>query len=157
MLSAEIINRVTGLLHSCLRAIDEDRWEEWPEHFVDDCVYKVMALENVNRNLPLPIIQYENKNMLRDRIMALRKANVYNLHYDRHFVSNADVSAGANGDYRLQANFVVFQTDVEGETKLFSTGKYDATVVFIDDEPKFKEKLVIVDTFAVPNLISTPL
>ena len=157
MPSAEIVNRVTGLLYSCLRSIDEDRWEEWPDHFVEDCSYKVVALENVNRNLPLPIIQYENKNQLRDRVMALRKANVYNLHYDRHLVGNAHVSEGADGDYRLQANYVVFQTDIEGETKLFSTGKYDATVRFVDDQPKFKDKLVIVDTFAVPNLISTPL
>ncbi len=157
MPSPAIVNRVTGLLYSCLRAIDEDRWEEWPDHFVDDCSYKVVALENLNRDLPLPIIQYENKDQLRDRVMALRKANVYNLHYDRHLVSNADVSEGANGDYRLQANYVVFQTDLEGETKLFSTGKYDATVVFVGDELKFKNKLVIVDTFAVPNLISTPL
>ena len=157
MPTPEIINQVSGLLYSSLRAIDENRWEAWPDHFVDDCSYKVMALENVERDLPLPIIQYENKNQLRDRVMALRSANVYNLHYDRHFVSNADVTESANGAYRLQANYVVFQTDMEGETKLFSTGKYDARIVAVDEELKFKEMLVIVDTFAVPNLISTPL
>ena len=51
----------------------------------------------------------------------------------------------------------MFQTDLEGQTQLFSAGKYDDQVVLVDGEPKFKEKVVTIDTYAVPNLLSTPL
>ena len=71
----------------------------------------------------------------------------------RSRVRNSD-----DGVYDLQANYVIYVTDlIDGDTTLFSTGKYEDKVVFVDGEPKFKEKRVIVDTYSVHNHISTPL
>ena len=159
MSGSDIERLAARLLRRYVRALDDDRLEDWVDCFVEDCSYKVLSIENVKRGLPFPLIQYENKNMLRDRVLALRRGNLYNLHYARHITSDMDVDSenGVPGLYRLQASYLVLQTDMEGETKLFSTGRYDAQVVFDGDVVKFKELTVIVDTFSVPNLISIPL
>ena len=36
--------------HTCT-SIDEDRLEEWVELFTDDCTYKILSRENVERRL----------------------------------------------------------------------------------------------------------
>ncbi|MBM3509669.1 MAG: aromatic-ring-hydroxylating dioxygenase subunit beta [Alphaproteobacteria bacterium] len=153
-----LAERVEAFLYDYIDAIDSDRLEEWPEYFTDKCIYKIIPRENVERNLPISLVYCDNKGMLIDRVVSLRKANVYNLHYDRHLVSNVRVLPGKNGNCKLRASYVVYQTDLEGESMMFSTGRYDATVIGAQSaKPKFKEMVVTVDTFAIPNLISTPL
>ena len=57
----------------------------------------------------------------------------------------------------VEASFAVFQTDVEGESQLFATGLYRDTLVLAGGELKIADKLVLLDTFAVPHLLASPL
>jgi hypothetical protein len=72
------------LMSDYAELIDADRLEEWLELFTEDAVYQVLPRENVEQNLPVSLMLCTNKNMLRDRVVSLRNANEYNLHYDRH-------------------------------------------------------------------------
>ena len=137
--------------------IDADKLEEWLDFFVEDSVYKIVPRENVVRGLPLSLMLCENKNMIRDRITSLRKANVYNIHVDRHVIGRPRIVGEAAGIYSVEANYAVFQTDQDGMTRIFSVGQYVDKVFFLEDSPKFKEKVVVVDTAAVPTLLATPL
>lgn len=137
--------------------IDSDRLEEWLELFVEDCVYRIVPRENHVRGLPLALMLCENKNMLRDRVRALRSANVYNIHVDRHLISGTRYRGEVEGVHLVEAGYAVFQTDQDGRSRLFSVGQYHDRVVFEGGAPRFKEKLVIADTAAVPTLLATPL
>jgi anthranilate 1,2-dioxygenase small subunit len=100
--------------------------------------------------------------MLRDRIVSLRNANEYNLHYDRHLISNVRVRPGDRvGDgvemWRVTANYAVFQTTLEGQSKLFSTGRYQDEVIREGERYLFSRKVVVIDTFSIPTLLATPL
>ena len=149
---------LTTFLNRYVHCIDDDRLEMWPEFFSEECTYKIVPRENKARNLPIDLILCENKRMLIDRIVSLRHANIYNPHYDRHVVSNVLVEADAKDEkWKVQANYVVYQTDLEGVSALFSTGKYEAVVLRDNGILKFKELVVTVDTYSVPNLLSTPL
>ena len=57
----------------------------------------------------------------------------------------------------VEAQFAVYQTDQEGETRLFATGLYRDRIVVEAGGLKFRNKLVLLDTFAVPSLLATPL
>ena len=151
------IDAITDLIYGYVQCIDDDRLEEWPEMFVEDCVYKILPRENADRGLEICLIFCDNKRMLRDRVLALREANVYNLHFDRHIVSNIRLIGEAGGVYSLQSNYLVVQTNLEGKSILFSAGKYLDKVVFDNGEAKFKEKVVIPDTYTIDNLLATPL
>ena len=149
---------LTAFLYEYIHCIDDDELEKWPEFFEDVCVYKIIPRENTELNLPIALVYCDNKGMLIDRVVSLRKANVYNLHYDRHIVSNVLVTEGeGDNSWNMKASYIVYQTDLEGESMLFSTGKYDAIVAQNGSGSKFKELIVTVDTYAIPNLISTPL
>lgn len=148
---------IEGLLADYGHCIDADQLEEWLDFFTEDCVYKIIPRENVVRDLPLSLMLCENKNMLRDRILSLRKANIYNIHTDRHLISGIRLTGEADGVYSLEANYAVFQTNQEGDTRLFSVGQYIDKVVFVNEQPKFKEKIVVVDTSSIPTLLATPL
>jgi anthranilate 1,2-dioxygenase small subunit len=145
------------LMHEYAERIDSDRLEEWIELFTDDAQYRVIPRENVEQNLPAPIILCTNKNMLRDRIQSLRSANEFNLHYDRHIVGPPRVRPQGGNLWSVEANYAVFQTTMEGVSKLFSVGRYIDKVCFQGDSLLFSDKLVIVDIFSIPTLLATPL
>jgi len=155
--NSDIVDRIVDLEHDYAHCIDDDRLEGWPDFFVEDCLYQIIPRENLIRKTPLPIIYCDNKNMLRDRVVILRKALIYNIHYDRHVVGNVRVREEDAGIFEVWASFIALQTDTEGETSFFASGKYGDKVVFVDGDAKFKHKIVILDTAAVPNMISTPL
>jgi len=95
--------------------------------------------------------------VLEDRIRALREANKYNIHTDRHLIGLPRLT-GEEGEAKLvEAPFAVYQTDQEGETRLFATGLYRDRIVVEAGGLKFRDKLVLLDTFAVPSLLATPL
>ena len=157
MSAAELRATFDDLLAEYGFLIDSDRLEEWLALFVEDCVYRIVPRENHARGLPLALMLCENKNMLRDRVQALRSANIYNIHVDRHLIGGARYRGEVDGAHLVEASYAVFQTDQEGRSRLFSVGQYLDRVVFEGGAPRFREKLVIADTAAVPTLLATPL
>ena len=148
---------VVALLADYVHLIDEDRLEDWVELFTDDCTYKILSRENVEAGYPLELMACNNKGMLRDRVVSLREANLYNLHTDKHVLSVVRVLGVDDGVWSVQANFSVYQSTLDGETDLFAVGTYRDKVVFEDGRPLFAEKLVVNDTFAVARMLSTPI
>jgi anthranilate 1,2-dioxygenase small subunit len=145
------------LISSYVHCLDDDRIEEWPEFFIETGSYKIVGRDNVERNLPIATMSCASKGMMKDRVVAIRKASVYSPRYLRHLVSNVQVLGQEGECYRVHANFVVFQTLQDEETKVFMAGKYQSKIVFVDGSPKFQEKIVIYDSVQIPGLLVVPL
>lgn len=153
----ELEYRLAKLNHRYAQCLDDGRLEEWPEFFVDDCLYKIQPRENFDAGLPLCLLYFDNKPMLRDRVLCLRDVNIYNIHVMRHYLSNIDVAPAGEGVFAMRANYLVIQSDNEGRAKIFSVGEYRDKVVLVGGELKFKEKTVIVDSYLVPSHLSLPM
>lgn len=152
-----IRDAAVDLMHEYALRIDDNRLEEWLDLFAEDAVYQILPRENVEQNLPAPIMLCTNKRMLRDRIVSLRTANEYNLHYDRHLVGDVRVAPVVPSVWRLEANFCVYQTDLEGRSRLFSVGRYYDRVREEAHGLLFIEKRIVIDSFSIPTLLATPL
>ena len=137
--------------------IDEDRLEDWLGLFAEDCTYVVIARENIDQKLPLPIMSCDNKRMLRDRVAAYRDVNEYNLHADRHVIGSVRFREESEAAWRVDASYSLFQTDVEGATRLFLVGCYEMNGDFDCGRPRLKAVRVIVDTASIPTLLATPV
>ena len=137
--------------------IDAGKFEAWLDLFAEQSSYRIVPRENYDRDLPAAIILCTSKDMLRDRIVSLRKANEYNPHYDRHLVTNIRVRPDGEEAVRIEAHYLVVQTNLEGQSRLFSSGRYLDRARMENGRMLFTEKLVIVDTFSVPTLLATPL
>ena len=137
--------------------LDEDRLEEWLELFSVDCTYKIVPRDNYDLNLPVTLMLCENRNMLRDRIVSLREANQFTVHRDRRLISNIKIKQSIESEFLVTGNYVVYQADREGSGSLFSFGFYDSTIIFVSEKPKFYSMMVVVDNWAIPHMLSTPI
>jgi anthranilate 1,2-dioxygenase small subunit len=134
--------------------IDTAKFDEWLDLFAKDCRYQIIPRENFERGLPAALVFCDSRAMLEDRIRALREANKYNIHNDRHIIGLPRI---LDGGVAAEAPFAVYQTDQEGETRLFATGLYRDRLVPVGSRLKIRDKLILLDTFAVPTLLATPL
>lgn len=139
-----------------VEAIDEGRFETWPDFFTDEGVYCVTTAENFEQALPLSMIYTTSRAMLRDRVKALREANIYEAQRYRHILGAPRVEA-AEGGARVRTNFMVARIMHTGETMLFATGRYHDRVVLTGDAAQFAEKTVILDSRQIDTLLAIPL
>jgi len=155
--SPDIRNILTGLMAEYAMAIDEDRLEDWVELFDERCDYRVVTRENVEQGLPNVLMWCDNKDMLRDRVDSYRNVNEYNLHYDRHILGPLVFRSNENSVWSFDVAYSLFQTTLEGESRLFSVGRYAVEAVFKDNRPLLKAVKVIADTGLIPSLLATPI
>jgi anthranilate 1,2-dioxygenase small subunit len=148
---------VCDLLAEYGALIDAARFDEWLGLFAQECGYQILPRENLDRELPAALIFCDSRAMLEDRIRALREANKYNIHTDRHIIGLPRILGAKSGAVLVEAPFAIYQTDQEGETRLFATGLYQDQLEPVGDSLKIRDKLILLDTFAVPSLLATPL
>ena len=138
-------------------AIDEGRFEEWPDFFTENGKYRVTTAENVEQNLPLSLIYATSRAMLRDRVKALREANIYEAQRYRHMLGPARIEAAADGALSARTGFMVARIMHTGETTLFATGSYRDRVVLEGARTRFAERTVILDSRQIDTLLAIPL
>ena len=148
--------RVEALLAEYAHCIDDDRLEQWPDFFTENCHYRVVTRENFDRGLPLSLIYCDTRGMLADRVSALRTANVYEPHVYCHVTGSARVWE-EEGEWRARGNFIVARTMANGETSIFACGKYLDRLVEAGGELKFRERIVVLDSRQVDTLLVIPL
>ena len=145
---------VCDLLAEYGALIDMGKFDEWLDLFAEECRYQIVPRENFDRGLPAALVFCDSRAMLEDRIRALCEANKYNIHTDRHVIG---LPRFVDDGFTVEAPFAVYQTDQEGETRLFATGLYRDRLEVLGQRLKIRDKLVLLDTFAVPSLLATPL
>ena len=154
----EHVARVADLNARYADAIDADRLEAWPDFFLDDGHYRITTAENVAQGLPLGIMYATSQAMLRDRVTALREANVYEGQRYRHVLGTPLIAAIEAGGVRARTSFMVARVMRTGETILFATGCYEDRVVFnAPGDARFAEKTVVLDSRQIDTLLAIPL
>ena len=156
-LGADVRREIEDLIADYAHAIDDDRLEEWPDFFTDDCSYRIINRENHARGRRVGIMDCSSKGMLRDRILALREANVYEPHFYRHLQSGIRIT-GMDGDaYVVETSFAIVRTMQEGDMSIFCAGKFVDEIVFDGDTPLFRKRLVVTDSNRIHTLIVIPI
>ena len=137
--------------------LDDARLEEWPEFFVEDCLYQVIARENVDNGLPAAVMYCDSKGMLADRIVALRRANVFPEHFSRHLISRAVLTGSEGNTVTAEASYAVLQTRNDGETRIYNAGKYVDRFLITDGAAKLVSRMCVYDTHRIATLLATPI
>jgi 3-phenylpropionate/cinnamic acid dioxygenase small subunit len=138
-------------------AIDSDRLEVWPDFFVADCLYKITSSENHKRGYSAGIVYADSRAMLRDRVIALRSANIYERQNYRHIIGlPVIVSSGTDG-ITAEAPFLVVRIMRDGRMDLFATGVYFDKIRDEGGALRFVERLVVCDSSHFDTLLAIPL
>ena len=94
--------------------------------------------------------------MLRDRVSALREANIYERQSYRHILGQPFILSEADGLVRCETPFIVARILLDGDTDLFATGIYKDC--YVDgDSPKLRERIVVCDSSRIDTLLAVPL
>jgi anthranilate 1,2-dioxygenase small subunit/terephthalate 1,2-dioxygenase oxygenase component beta subunit len=152
-MSGDLLSRVAALNADYAAAIDDDRLEEWPGFFVEDCLYKITSTDNLRDGNEAGIVYADSRAMLVDRVLALRRANIYERQMYRHIVGTPRVI----GPDVAETPFLVVRTMRDGRMDLFVAGRY---LDRLHDEAgtlRFKERIVVCDSSHFDTLVAIPL
>jgi anthranilate 1,2-dioxygenase small subunit len=152
-----LAERVSQLNAEYARAIDDDRLESWPDFFTDPCVYTITSADNYRRGLPAGLVYADSRGMLKDRVTALREANIYERQAYRHLVGLPAIRPGADGAVHAETPFLVVRVMRDGTMDLFATGRYLDTMVDEGGTLRFQERLVVCDSSRIDTLLAIPL
>src|SRR5690242_4382182 len=137
--------------------LDEERFEEWPEFFTEDCLYKIVPRENFERGLPLATWLCESKGYLKDRVVAIRKTAVYAPRYIRRMVSGIRILRQEGDEIQVRADYAAFETLLDELTRVFNVGIYHDVIAREAGSLKFRQKICVFDSALVPNSLIYPL
>ena len=152
------IEDVRAFYDAYFASLDEDRLEEWPDFFVEDCLYRIIPRENYEAGQRQCLIQGDSKNMLLDRVQAIRSTQVYAPRYCRRFYSGLRVINRAGNALDIRHNLLVVQTLVNRRSTIQGCGAcHDRLILTETGELKFVERTVIFDTEMIDNTLIYPV
>jgi 3-phenylpropionate/cinnamic acid dioxygenase small subunit len=149
--------QIERLYADYVHCLDADELERWPEFFIERCFYRVTSAENYEAGLPLGLIYATSRDMLKDRVSALREANIYEPQCYRHLVSSLRVRGEADAALDVEANFLVVRTMQDGGMTIFAAGRYIDGVVRDGEMWKFARKEVVLDSRQIDTLLAIPI
>ncbi|HEY1258593.1 MAG TPA: aromatic-ring-hydroxylating dioxygenase subunit beta [Stellaceae bacterium] len=148
---------VDALIAAYAECIDDDRLEEWPEFFVENCRYLITSRESHEAGYRHGIVYAASKGMLKDRILALRRANIFEAHRYRHIIGPTRIGRVADGVAEVRSNFIAVRIMHDGEMSLFAAGRYLDRIDLSAKPYRFIERLVILDSRKIDTLLVIPL
>ncbi len=155
--SADIFFAIMRAQLDYARCIDDDRLEEWPDFFADDCLYRVTSAENLRAGMEASLIFANSRGMLKDRVSALREANIYERQSYRHILGAPCLLSQKNERYRSETSFLVARILRGGATEVFATGRYLDLYGFEHGALKLFERVAVCDSSRIDTLLALPL
>jgi 3-phenylpropionate/cinnamic acid dioxygenase small subunit len=154
-------NTVQQGIHELIAAyaecIDDDRLEQWPDFFVQNCRYLITSRQSHEAGHRHGVVYAASRGMLVDRILALRRANIFEPHRYRHVIGPIRIGKVADGVAEVRSNFIAVRIMHDGEMSLFAAGRYLDRIAVSAEPYRFIERLVILDSEKIDTLLVIPL
>jgi 3-phenylpropionate/cinnamic acid dioxygenase small subunit len=139
------------------RVLDSEQFDDFPELFVEDCLYRVVPRENHLLGLPIAIIHCESQGMIRDRVHAARESTMAEPRTLRHFITNLRILEAGDEAIRAEANVLIVQTMINRMTEIVLSGFYLDRIVRSGDRLRFKERVCVYDSLLLPTSLIAPV
>jgi len=154
---AQVRGEVRDLYDEYAARLDNFELENWASMFTDDALYVVTSRENFDRGLAHGTIWCEGRAMLNDRILAIRKALIYEDRYLRHFVSGIRVIGQSDGLIESQANFMVVESMIDAKPEIVMLGRYVDKLKRTDGNLMFRERQCVFDNHWLTRALVLPI
>jgi anthranilate 1,2-dioxygenase small subunit len=151
------LSAIHTLLTRYCDALDEERFDDWPDFFTEDAQYRLTTAENLRKGYPVGLIDCMGKPMMRDRLFGLKAANVFEPHTYRHILSQPLVSCAGESQWQVKTSFLLARTMAAQDAQLFLCGHYRDLVVRTDTGLLLKSREVVLDASLIDLLIVIPV
>jgi 3-phenylpropionate/cinnamic acid dioxygenase small subunit len=149
--------RLADLYCAYDNVLNDGELERWPELFIEACIYKVIPRENVEQGLPVAVIYCESRDMLADRVVALRETALFAPRIARRMTTGICLRAIDTDGLHLTASFAVFQTMPDQPSEPFLCGSCRDCVVDAGGSLRYAERIFIYDSTIIPTSLVYPL
>jgi 3-phenylpropionate/cinnamic acid dioxygenase small subunit len=154
------------LLDAYVEAVDSKDLDRWVGLFAEEASYIVTSRDNFEiaeqRGLrPVGFVHDHSHDRILDRVTLIRKA--WEGHFDdyqpRHVLSPCTIDPIEDEDaVSLRASVAIYITEPGiPASRLLAVGQYRDVVAFTGDGPRFRSKLVLLDTTTLPRYFVYPL
>jgi 3-phenylpropionate/cinnamic acid dioxygenase small subunit len=137
--------------------LNDGELELWPSLFAETCIYKVIPRDNVEQGMPIAVMYCESRDMLTDRVVALRETALFAPRIARRITTAICLRAIEPDGMHLTASFAVFQTMPDQPSELFLCGSCRDRVMDDAGTLRFAERVFIYDSTIVPTSLVYPL
>ena len=149
---------VEQLIFEWARRIDENRVEEITDLLVPSGRYTVQSRFNLDRNLPHCSIDCHSPAQLRDRILSMRIANIYEPHHYRHMISGIQILKKENNLLHVVSNFSIIRTmELDGQIQIIFTGQARDEILIDQQTTLFTRRHLVFDSRAIETLLVIPI
>src|SRR5215475_15564282 len=145
------------LIAAYVECIDDDRLEEWPDFFVEDCRYLITSRQSHEAGYRHGVVYAASRGMLVDRVLALRRANIFEPHRYRHIIGPTRIEQVDATVAQAHSNFIAVRIMHDGEMSLFAAGRYLDRIDMTSKPYRFIERLVVLDSQKIDTLLVIPL
>ena len=155
----EIRQAVDALQQCYLRALDSKDMPGWLDCFDREGSYFVTGADNDQDHLPIGLMFDDSYERLQDRVTYVTQVwpGAFEDYQTRHFLQPLDLQADEDRLWKALGNVTVFATDLQGRTQLFVAGTYHDRIRVTNGVARFRERRVVLDTFATPGVVVYPL
>ncbi|HZE10224.1 MAG TPA: nuclear transport factor 2 family protein [Burkholderiales bacterium] len=157
VLTAELRLDVEEFYARYAECLDGGRLQQWPEFFLESCVYRVTTRRNLRLGPDQDLVSLSTRVAMIDRIVAVGQSEDYEPHMVRHIVSNFRIQAASESELRAQANFQILRTFPERPTEYFVSGSYSDRIAISAGRLHFREKICVLDSDVPPDSLVYPI
>ena len=157
VLTAELRLDVEEFYARYAECLDGGRLQQWPEFFLESCVYRVTTRRNLRLGPDQDLVPLSTRVAMIDRIVAVGQSEDYEPHMVRHIVSNFRIQAASESELRAQANFQILRTFPERPTEYFVSGSYSDRIAISAGRLHFREKICVLDSDVPPDSLVYPI
>lgn len=120
-------------------------------------MYRITTAQNYSEGLPAGLVWANTRRMLVDRVSALREANIYERHTYRHILGQPLVLEENGDGIHAETSFLVVRVMRDGQSDIFTSGRYVDRYVEVDGQLKIAERVVVCDSTNIDTLLALPL
>jgi 3-phenylpropionate/cinnamic acid dioxygenase small subunit len=154
---AELKAKVEDVYAAYAECICDGRITEWPDFFVEECIYSVIQRINHDRKLPVGPMFAESRGALIDRVEAIQNAFVFSPRTLCYVTGGVRIVERNAGSLTSRSMFSAYHTLIDGETQLLMVARTFDRMVPMGDQLRFKERVVVFDTERIPGALIFPV
>lgn len=149
-------DEIRDLYDAYYATLDDVRLHDWPEFFIENCLYRVIPRENYEAGYTLCTMQAESRGMLKDRVTGLTRTQMYAPRYYRRFPTAPRIVGEEGGAVLTRHNLLLVQTLIDKPSDIVMAAVCHDRIVREGGRLRFAERIVVFDSEMVPNSLVYP-
>jgi len=140
-----------------MEILDDERINEWPDFFTEECIYQIISRENYDEKSSLCLMQAEGKGMLNDRVLGILKTQKFGPQRCRRFNSGLKICQISDGLIHTRQNVLVIQSLLDRTSSILLCGSAYDQLCWEGDNLLLKRRVVVADTDIIDHTLIFPI